>query len=305
MKIIDLGCDISEEENTVTINLKNVFGTRKTFVSRVDEIPRKIYKKANLFCLKRYTKSLNDLVIETWNEYDEFLKYGEKEDVKKEEFESQLTEIEEEEYWREFFDDPIIQPSTIEPVVELPDGWNWVKYDDGSGYLQGPSGQGFFSYDLTTDEGKNINGVWQFFDDFDNWRKSRIKEIKKALNNGFSEKYVCPKSIFETNESAMLCNYDFKVVCRNLEDSAFENSNKKLTFVSGSDVLEIKAYTYEPGYECFEATHSIYLNNELLWGKQSRNIGPYRNEEYTVGKFKDNDEIKAINYWNIFKCILK
>lgn len=289
MKIIDLGCDISEKENTVTINFKSIFGTRKTFVGEIDDIPSRVYGKANLFCLNIYNQSLSDYVVKKWDKYNELLKSFEEEDKKRKEVDNQLAEVEEKEYWNDFFDD-------IEPVVGLPEGWNWVKYDDGSGHLQGPNDENFFSYDLTTNEGKDINGVWQFFDDFDNWREGCIKKIKRALNDGLPKKYVCPKTIFETNESAMLCNYDFKVICKNLENNAFENSNEKLTFVSGTDVIDIKAYTYEPDYECFDTTHSIYLNGKLLWGKQSRNIGPYCNEEYTIGEFKDDDEIKAINY---------
>lgn len=36
----------------------------------------------------------------------------------------------------------------------LPEGWLWVSYNDGSGHLQSPDGQDYFSYDWTTGEYK-------------------------------------------------------------------------------------------------------------------------------------------------------
>ena len=36
----------------------------------------------------------------------------------------------------------------------LPEGWEWVHYDDGSGYLKSPEGKCYFSYDWTTGEYK-------------------------------------------------------------------------------------------------------------------------------------------------------
>lgn len=34
----------------------------------------------------------------------------------------------------------------------LPDGWQWVCFDDGSGSLDAPDGTSYFSYDLATGE---------------------------------------------------------------------------------------------------------------------------------------------------------
>lgn len=36
----------------------------------------------------------------------------------------------------------------------LPEGWIWINYDDGSGYLQSPDGKEYFEYDWTTGEYK-------------------------------------------------------------------------------------------------------------------------------------------------------
>lgn len=40
------------------------------------------------------------------------------------------------------------------PAENLPSGWQWVKYNDGSGHLESPDGQDYFSYDWTTGEYK-------------------------------------------------------------------------------------------------------------------------------------------------------
>lgn len=34
----------------------------------------------------------------------------------------------------------------------LNNDWYWIKYDDGSGHLQGPNGKEYMSYDLQTNE---------------------------------------------------------------------------------------------------------------------------------------------------------
>lgn len=36
---------------------------------------------------------------------------------------------------------------TIVPAERLPEGWNWVHYDDGSGSLHSPEGEHLFAYD--------------------------------------------------------------------------------------------------------------------------------------------------------------
>lgn len=36
----------------------------------------------------------------------------------------------------------------------LPEGWIWINYDDGSGYLQSPDGKEYFEYDWSTGEYK-------------------------------------------------------------------------------------------------------------------------------------------------------
>ncbi len=61
-----------------------------------------------------------------------------------------LEEESDEEY--EEFADYEEDDITIVPAKKLGDGWNWYKYDDGSGYLQSPDGKEYMSYDLQTNE---------------------------------------------------------------------------------------------------------------------------------------------------------
>lgn len=92
-----------------------------------------------------------------------------------------------------------------------------------------------------------------------------------------------------------ITDIDFKEKFRALEESAwYKNGSKSMYIISGKDVLEIEGYIYEPRYESFSTTHLLRLNNEVLYGKDSRSVAEYRNEIYTFGKFKD--EKMAVDY---------
>lgn len=53
---------------------------------------------------------------------------------------------------------------SIVPAKKLEDGWNWYKYDDGSGHLEGPDGTQYMNYDLSTNEYKLMQNLkWEFF----------------------------------------------------------------------------------------------------------------------------------------------
>ncbi len=53
---------------------------------------------------------------------------------------------------------------TIVPAEKLGEGWNWHKYDDGSGHLESPEGKEYMSYDLWTNEYMFDNSSdWEFF----------------------------------------------------------------------------------------------------------------------------------------------
>lgn len=48
----------------------------------------------------------------------------------------------------------------------LPNGWYWVKYDDGSGHLLSPQGDSYYNYSVTQEFGwfqieyKDLDGLW-------------------------------------------------------------------------------------------------------------------------------------------------
>lgn len=68
----------------------------------------------------------------------------------------------------------------------LPDGWNWVVHDDGSGSLCSPDGQSFFPFDETTHEVKGLDGHW--CDDFDSVSDPAVRgalEGQLAYSLGF------------------------------------------------------------------------------------------------------------------------
>lgn len=58
-------------------------------------------------------------------------------------------------------------PPARHSAQALPAGWEWVKYNDGSGHLEGPEGQQFFSYDLSPYA--SSNGVEFKETDSDRW----------------------------------------------------------------------------------------------------------------------------------------
>lgn len=50
------------------------------------------------------------------------------------------------------------------PAVSLPEGRNWIHYEDASGHLQSPDGKSYFSYDWFTGEYKETeDGEYSFF----------------------------------------------------------------------------------------------------------------------------------------------
>lgn len=52
----------------------------------------------------------------------------------------------------------------IVPAEKLGKGWNWHKYDDGSGHLESPDGKNYMLYDLCTNEyQETINSSYDFF----------------------------------------------------------------------------------------------------------------------------------------------
>ena len=62
--------------------------------------------------------------------------------------------------------------------------------------------------------------------------------------------------------------------------------------ISGKDVVEIVPFMYEKGYESFDISQAIYLNDELIYERNVRSVENYKFEQYTVGICKSNFEVQ-------------
>lgn len=91
---------------------------------------------------------------------------------------------------------------------------------------------------------------------------------------------------------------NFEELFTQLESNAWNSGNNTKKYITdGENVLVVEAYTYEPSFESFSATHKIILNGEILHGIRSENVEAYRNEEYDFGRFNNDDEaIKYVKY---------
>ncbi|MEZ7508638.1 hypothetical protein QO190_05420 [Cloacibacterium sp. Arc13] len=89
-----------------------------------------------------------------------------------------------------FFSDEGFDENLI-PASDLPDGWVWRDYDDGSGSLKSPGGYSYYSYDLQTQEYRLPYGSkeWTGMRDFYDAPKS-LNEFKSYVENDLKAKAV-------------------------------------------------------------------------------------------------------------------
>ena len=75
------------------------------------------------------------------------------------------------------------------PAATLPEGWEWVDYDDGSGSLRAPDGKHYFSYDLHTSY-TPMGGI-EYMETND-WTAfyGSLSDFKMHAENVVSEKYL-------------------------------------------------------------------------------------------------------------------
>ncbi len=99
----------------------------------------------------------------------------------------EMTDLEEN---ADFFSDEGFEENLI-PASDLPDGWVWREYDDGSGSLKSPSGYSYYSYDLQTQEYRLPYGrrEWTGMRDFYDAPKS-LNEFKSYVENDLKSKAV-------------------------------------------------------------------------------------------------------------------
>lgn len=77
------------------------------------------------------------------------------------------------------------------PTSNLPDGWSWNDYDDGSGSLKSPNGRSYYHYDLQTQEYRLPcgNNEWTAMKDLSENPKS-LNEFKIFAENDLKEKVL-------------------------------------------------------------------------------------------------------------------
>lgn len=113
------------------------------------------------------------------------------------------------------------------PAVNLPDGWEWKNYDDGSGQLKSPTGNSYYSYDLQTqeyklpNEGKDWTSMKDYLDspkdlnDFINYAEKDL--LEKSTANRLSPK-------LSKEEQSHLVNFRMKteIIGGKIKDIAAE-----------------------------------------------------------------------------------
>ncbi len=99
----------------------------------------------------------------------------------------EMTDVEEN---ADFFSDEGFEEN-LTPASDLPDGWTWNDYDDGSGSLKSPSGHRYYSYDMLTQEYRLPYGrrEWTGMRDFYDAPKS-LNEFKSYVENDLKAKVV-------------------------------------------------------------------------------------------------------------------
>jgi hypothetical protein len=95
---------------------------------------------------------------------------------------------------------------------DLPEGWMWNDYDDGSGSLRSPDGHSYYSYDLQTQEYRSPygNNEWISMKDFYDVPKS-LDEFKsdaeKDLKESAAQNNLSPKLSEEEKETYLIIGY--------------------------------------------------------------------------------------------------
>ena len=196
------------------------------------------------------------------------------------------------------------------PASILPSGWHWVDYDDGSGHLQSPAGEKYFSYDRAPYA--NQGGIeykewaqdwygpfWGTFSDFKSYAESVVgrKYLHEIHESKSSDKSSVAAHQPDMTRDALQQNglslgeHDISAIMTQVANNAWFGREPTTVYLrAGTHTIEVSGYLYEPGYEDFSSTASISLDGTVLYGMDSRNVDAYHNETYQTGLYKTPEE---------------
>lgn len=183
---------------------------------------------------------------------------------------------------------PIEFNFVFKPAANLPDGWRWKEYADGSGHLESPQGECFYSYDL---EPYSMCGGIEYQNlpntDFEVFKGS-FEEFKAQCEASISKELCC------------IGKYNIPEMMNQLSGNAWNGRDPKTICIrAGDNIIKMNGYIIEPHYEDFSSASSISLNGQILYGVDSRSVSAYRNEVYNTGIYDSLDKAVA----HIKECI--
>ncbi|KUJ54340.1 MULTISPECIES: hypothetical protein [Chryseobacterium] len=144
------------------------------------------------------------------------------------------------------FDDFYIEENIEEnltPATNLPEGWVWRDYDDGSGSLKSPAGYSYYSYDLQTQEYRlpTFNNRWtgmkdvydrpKSLNEFKIYAEKSLKE--SALQNNFSPK------LSEDEKNGLLNYIDFKKENKFILENLNITEKQRMSYSKNEDFLKV------------------------------------------------------------------
>ena len=105
----------------------------------------------------------------------------------------------------------------------LPEGWLWVSYNDGSGHLQSPDGQDYFSYDWTTGEYKITSDKSYDFFMVENYESGGYSIGGFDKFQEYAEKYINDNILNKEAKAKTNERKEIKMNKKNLITGAWEN----------------------------------------------------------------------------------
>lgn len=119
----------------------------------------------------------------------------------------------------------------------------------------------------------------------------------ETLKANQTEEVEKETSTVQTSENYIAAfDIELKHLLRELRNNAYYGGGATVwERTVGDNTVKVEGFIYEPVYEMFSASNAIYLNDELLFKLDARNVASYRNEEYVSGRFEtENEAIKYI-----------